>query len=436
MHGECQVEPRGPRRKVLEYLKILGPGLVTGAADDDPSGIATYSQTGAQFGFGQLWTALYQIPLLIAVQECCARIGVVTGKGLAGVIKEHFNRKILLGVVLLVALANIINIGADIGAISAAMALVVLAPLWLYAIFTTGLILGLEICVSYRLYAKFLKLLALALLSYPATALIVHQPWREILWATVVPNIRFNFAFLYIVVGVFGTTISPYMFFWQASQEVEEESLLGVTTDPNGRKLLPRGFISDMRIDTAIGMIASQATQWFTIITTATVLFSHGVTNIGTAADAAKALEPLVHAFPNAGQAAKDLFAIGIVGLGLLAIPVLAGSAAYALAETFDWKEGLSRRFGEARGFYGVIILATGIGLALNFIGINPIKALVFTAVFNGIAAVPLLYLIAKINGDGAILGAFKGGMLSRILVWLTFGIMGLSAIALFYTMI
>jgi NRAMP (natural resistance-associated macrophage protein)-like metal ion transporter len=423
-------EPRDPFR----FLKIFGPGVITGAADDDPSGIATYAQTGAQFGFGQLWTALYQIPLLLAVQEACARIGAVTGKGLAGVIKEHYSRKVLIGVVLLVVVANTINIGADIGAVAEAAALVVRAPTWLLAGLTTAVVLGLEIYVSYRTYAKVLKWLALALLAYPATALIVSQPWGEIIRATVVPHIEFTFAFLFIITGVFGTSISPYMFFWQASEEVEEEIALDIPLKRDGRPRLPRRFISDMRIDTAAGMFAAEIAQWFIIITTASVLFRHGVTNINTAADAAKALEPLVKSFPNSGQLARDLFAVGIIGLGLLGIPVLAGSAAYALSEAFGWKEGLSRKLREARGFYGVITVSTLIGLSLNFVGINPMKALVFTAVFNGIAAAPLLFLIARINDDRAILGAERGGPLSRGLVWLTFGVMALSGVALLYT--
>jgi NRAMP (natural resistance-associated macrophage protein)-like metal ion transporter len=416
------------------FLGLLGPGLVTGAADDDPSGIATYSQTGAQFGFGQIWTALYQLPLLIAVQECCARIGVVTGKGLAGVIKQHYSRTVLMGVVLLVVVANTINIGADIGAVAAGAQLVVNAPLWLYALLTTAIVVGLEVWVSYRTYAKVLKWLALALLAYPATALIVHEPWGEILRATFVPHIEFSFAFFFIITGVFGTTISPYMFFWQASQEVEEEIDHHVAKDRAGKPRLPRGYLFDMRVDTTVGMVAAEIAQWFIIMTTATVLFSHGVTNIATAADAAKALEPLVRSFPNSGQVAKDLFAVGIVGVGLLAIPVLAGASSYAISEALDWKEGLSRKFGDARGFYGVIIVSTVVGLGMNFVGIDPIKALVFAAVFNGVAAVPLLFLIARINGSEKVLGAGKGGVLSRSVVWLTFGVMGIGAVALLFT--
>jgi NRAMP (natural resistance-associated macrophage protein)-like metal ion transporter len=430
---------RRPRKPLLKrltrFLNILGPGVITGAADDDPSGIATYSQTGAQFGFGQLWTALYQVPLLLAVQEACGRIGAVTGKGLAGVIKDHYARTILIGVVVLVAIANTINIGADIGAVAASARLVVNLPFWLLAVATTALLVVSEILVTYKTYARWLKWLALALFSYPATALIVRQPWKEILYATLVPHIELTFAFFFIITGVFGTSISPYMFFWQASEEVEEQHAVNMRNGPGGQPRLPRRYIRNMRIDTLIGMVSAELAQWFIIITTATVLFKHGTTTINTAADAARALEPLVRSFPDSGQVARDVFAVGVIGLGLLAIPVLAGSAAYALAEAFGWKEGLSKKFRQARGFYGVIILSMLIGLLLNFIGIDPMKALVFTAVFNGVAAVPLLFLIARINGSSTILGAHQGGMLSQFLVWLTFGVMGLSALALLYTL-
>ena len=418
------------------FLKILGPGIITGAADDDPSGIATYSQTGAQFGFGQLWTALYQIPLLLAVQEACGRIGAVTGKGLAGVIRQHYSRWVLISVVLLVVVANTINIGADIAAVGEATNLVIPLPRSLLVIVTTVIILGLEIFITYESYAKFLKWLALALLAYPATTLIVKQPWGDILYATFVPHLELNVAFLFIITGVFGTSISPYMFFWQASEEVEEERAHNIPNQSNGEPRLPAGFIRDMRADTTAGMVAAEVAQWFIIITTASVLHSHGVTNIQTAADAARALEPLVQSFPDAGAVARTIFAVGIVGLGLLGIPVLAGAAGYALSEAFGWKEGLSRKWNEAPGFYGVITAATLIGLSLNFIGVDPMKALVYTAVFNGIAAVPLLFVIARINSNTAILGKNMGGPISRPMVWVTFGVMALSGAALIYTTI
>jgi NRAMP (natural resistance-associated macrophage protein)-like metal ion transporter len=430
-----------PKRKVIKKLKfnrwvrILGPGLITGAADDDPSGIATYSQTGAQFGLGQLWTSLYQIPLLIAVQETCGRIGAVTGKGIAGVVKDNYSRKVLYAIVLLVVVANTINVGTDIGAVASAAQLVVNLPFILLCVITAVVIALLEVLVSYKLYAKILKWLALALLSYPITALIVHEPWGQIIRATLVPHISLSFGFLFIITGVFGTTISPYMFFWQSSGEVEEEIAAHMVAQRGGIPRLTKKFMRNLRLDTAIGMFAAEIAQWFIIISTATVLFSHGIHNINSAAQAAQALQPLVHSFPNSGQLAKDIFAIGVVGLGLLGIPVLAGSAAYAMSEAFGWKQGLYRKFSKAKGFYGVIIIATLIGLLINFLGINPIKALVFTAVFNGVASVPLIYLIAKINSSEKILGEYRGGRISRFMVWLTFGIMAAAAIAMFYAL-
>ena len=426
---EGEIQRSGPLERLKVYLKVLGPGLITGAADDDPSGIATYSQTGAQFGFAQLWTSLYQIPLLLAIQEACARIGAITGKGLAHVIKENNGRIITAGVAFLVLVANTINIGADIGAIAASANLVVNVPVPILAILTALLIIGLEVFVGYKKYAQILKWLGLALLAYPITALMVHEPWGKILIATLIPHVEFSFDFLFIVVGVFGTTISPYMFFWEASQEIEEEISLQIIGKEGQKPVKTRQFLKNLRIDNAIGMVYAEVIQWFIIITTATVLFSHGIKNIGTAADAAKALEPF------AGSYAKDVFAIGVVGIGLLAIPVLAGSASYALSETFGWKEGLYRKLADAKGFYAVIIVATLIGLAMNFAGINPISALVFTAVFNGVAAVPLIYIIARINSSKKILGKNKGGILSRSLVWLTFAVMTIAAIAMFYTL-
>jgi NRAMP (natural resistance-associated macrophage protein)-like metal ion transporter len=426
---EKEIRQNGLFGKLKFYLKVLGPGLITGAADDDPSGIATYSQTGAQFGFGQLWTSLYQIPLLLAIQEACARIGATTGKGLAHVIKENNGKIITAGAVFLVVAANIINIGADIGAVAASANLVVNVPVPVLAIITALLIIGLEVFVGYKKYAQILKWLGLGLLAYPVTALMVHEPWGEILIATLIPHVEFSFDFLFIVVGVFGTTISPYMFFWEASQEVEEEISRHMIVKEGQKPVEIRRFLRSLRIDNAIGMVYAEVIQWFIIITTATVLFSHGIKNIGTAADAAKALEPF------AGTYAKDIFATGVVGIGLLAIPVLAGSASYALSETFGWQEGLYRKLSDAKGFYAVIIVATLIGLVMNFVGINPIKALVFTAVFNGVAAVPLIFVIARINSSKKILGKNKGGILSRSLVWLTFAVMAIAAIAMFYTL-
>lgn len=419
--------------KFPRILRILGPGLITGAADDDPSGIATYAQTGAQFGYGQLWTALFMLPLQTAVQEACARIGAVTGKGIAAVTKEYYSKKIVYAVVLLVLLANTINIGADIGAMAAAAQLIFPINFVILTLIFTSFILILEIFTSYKIYAKILKWLAFALIAYPITVFMVHQPWMTLLKATFIPHFEFSFAFLFIITGVLGTTISPYMFFWQTSEEVEEEKELGIKKG-NAKPNLPKSFIRNLRIDTIIGMIASEAATWSIIVVAATVLNSHGITDIKTSADAARALEPLVATFPNAGFLAKLIFSTGIIGLGLLAVPVLSGSASYALSEALSWKEGLNLKLKQAHGFYGIITIATFIGLLINFIGINPVKALVFTAVFNGVAAVPLVFLIAKIAANEKIMGKYKSGILSKTVVAITFIGMAAAAIAMFVT--
>jgi NRAMP (natural resistance-associated macrophage protein)-like metal ion transporter len=418
-----------------KVLRILGPGLITGASDDDPSGIATYSQTGVQFGYGQLWTALYMLPFLAGVQEACARIGVVTGKGIAAVVREHFSKPVLYVVVLLVLIANTINIGADLGAMAAAAQLLLPLPFVIYPLLFTTLILTFEIFLSYKVYSRVLKWLTLSLLAYPLTVFIVAEPWHTILLATFLPHIEFNFQFLFIITGVLGTTISPYMFFWQASEETEEEReahLIG----KDGRPRINLGFIRNMRIDTIAGMLSSEVVTWAIIVVTATVLHANGVTNIRTAADAARALQPLVHTFPNAGYIAKVLFATGIIGLGMLAIPVLAGSASYAMSESMQWSEGLDQKLTRAWGFYGVIVVATLIGLLLNFIGVDPIKALVYAAVINGVVAVPLIFIIALIARNATIMGKYKSGWISNLLVWLTFLGMGAAAVGTFATFV
>jgi NRAMP (natural resistance-associated macrophage protein)-like metal ion transporter len=423
------------KNKFSRMLKILGPGLITGAADDDPSGIATYSQTGAQFGYGQLWTALFMLPIQTAVQEACARIGAVSGKGLIAVIKQNYSKKIAYFAVVLVLIANTINIGADLGAMAAATQLIFPIDFTILTLIFTAFILLLEIFTSYKIYSKILKWLALTLLAYPITVFIVKEPWPVLLKATFIPHIEFSFDFFFIITGVLGTTITPYMFFWQASEEVEEEKEIGIEKD-KGKPKLSRDFIRNLRIDNFIGMVASEIGTWSIIVVVATVLNAHGITNINTSADAARALEPLVKSFPNAGVLAKVIFAIGIVGLGLLAVPVLSGSASYAVTEAFNWREGLNLRLKRAHGFYGVITIATFIGLLINFVGIDPIKALVITAVINGLVAVPLLFLIAKISSNSAIMGEYKSGIISKTLVWLGFIAMTLAAFALITTFI
>ena len=428
-------EQKTERRKnfVLAFFSKLGPGLVTGAADDDPSGIATYSQTGAQFGYGQLWTALYMLPFMMAVQEACARIGMVTGMGISAVVKVHYNKAVLYSVVVLVVIANVINIGADIGAMASAANLLVPLPFVVLALFFAIAILLLEIYTNYLVYSKILKWLAVTLMAYPLTLFIVKQPWLTILKATVTPHFEFNFAFLFIITGVLGTTISPYMFFWEASQEVEE--LKKKKQYIHGKPKISWYYIKQMRLDNTAGMIASEIATWSIIVVAGTVLHNSGVTDIKTAADAAKALEPLVHTFTNSGYLAKVIFSVGIIGLGLLAIPVLSGSAAYAVAEAFNWKASLNYKVKRARGFYGVIIISTLVGLIMNFIGIDPVKALVFAAVLNGVAAVPLIFLIAVIASKSSIMGEYKSGLLSSFLVWFTFFAMGAASIAMFFTL-
>lgn len=418
--------------KLKKFFRFLGPGLITGAADDDPSGIATYSQTGAQFGYGQLWTALFILPLQTAIQEACGRIGAVTGQGIAAVVKKYYGRKLLYFVVGLILIANTINIGADIGAMAAAARLIVPVNFAVLAFIFTAFMLALEIFASYRVYARFLKFLTLSLLAYPLTVLIVHGPWLQIFKATFIPHFELSFAFLFIFTGVLGTTISPYMFFWQASEEVEEERVKHLLR--LGKPVINKRFIKTMQLDNFLGMLFSQIGSWSIIVVAAAVLFKNGLTNIATAADAARALEPLVETFPNAGLLAKLIFAAGIIGLGLLSVPVLAGSAAYALAEVFDWNEGLSLKLRQGHGFYGIITVATLVGLAINFIGIDPIRALIYTAVINGLVAVPLIFVIARIASNGKIMGKYKSGRVSRVLVALTFLAMLIAGIAMLWS--
>jgi Mn2+/Fe2+ NRAMP family transporter len=328
------------------------------------------------------------------VQEACGRIGNVTGQGLARNIKNRYSLRTLRLLVVLLAVANVINIGADIGALGASAGLIVHLPAAALMVVFTLVILGLEIAVSYRRYAKVLKWLAVSLLAYPITAFFVPEPWVTIARATFVPHIQFSAGFFYVINAVIGTTITPYMFFWQASQEVEENK------DSKTKRSL-----RDLRTDNGIGMVISQAVAWFIIITAATVPHTAHVTTINTAADAARALEPLVKTFPHSGEIAQGLFALGIVSLGMLAIPVMAGSTSYALSEARGKKEGLDLKPGQGRYFYGVIAASMLIGLCLNFIGVNPIRALVFAAVFNGVAAVPLIWFINRIAADRATMG-------------------------------
>ena len=420
-------------RRTKEFLEIAGPGIITGAADDDPSGIATYTQTGAQFGYGQLWTALLVLPMLIAVQEACARIGAVTGKGIAAVVKEHYSKKVLYGMLVLILVANTINLGADLGAMGAAAQLIVPVNFTVLVLFFTALILILQVFTTYKTYASILKWLCVTLFSYVITVFLVKEPWGTILKATFIPHMEFSSAFFFIITGVIGTTISPYMFFWEASEEVEEERSMGMIR--GGIPKVTKPFLKRMRIDNFLGMLSSQIAAWCIIVVGATVLHKNGFTHVTSAAEAAKALEPLVRTFPHAGFLAELIFAIGIIGLGFLAVPVFSGSASYALSEALSWRAGLNLKLKRAHGFYGVITIATLIGLMINFIGINPIQALVVTAVINGVVAVPLIFLIGRIARNREIMGEYQSGWLSNTLVWATFVFMGAAAAAMFATL-
>jgi len=333
----------------------------------------------------------------------------------------------------LIVVANTINLGADLGAMGAAAQLIVPVNLTVLVLFFTALILVLEIFTSYKTYARILKWLCVTLFSYVITVFLVKEPWGTILRATFVPHIEFTAGFFFIITGVIGTTISPYMFFWEASEEVEEEKSKKMIH--NGKPAVTKLFLKRLRVDNFLGMVSSQIAAWCVIVVAATVLNHNGITHITTAADAAKALEPLVHTFPHAGFLAKLIFAIGIVGLGFLAVPVFSGSASFALSEALNWSSGLNLKLKRAHGFYGVITVATLLGLMINFIGINPMHALVVTAVINGVVAVPLIFLIARIARNQEVMGEYRSGMLSNVLVWTAFSFMGASAVAMFATM-
>jgi Mn2+/Fe2+ NRAMP family transporter len=376
--------------------------------------------------------------MMIAVQEACARIGIVTGKGIAGVVRERFHRGVLYLVVGLVVVANTVNLGTDLGAMAAAAQLILpVSYLGLTVLFAVVCI-GLELFVSYRVYSRYLKWMCISLLAYVITGILVSHNWIEVLHAAFIPRVEGGFQFLMVLTGLLGTTISPYMFFWQASQEVEEEIMEGRFCPEEGRPEcdpLPNVHSWDirlMRIDTVVGMIISQAASGFIILTTAGTLHSAGIRDINTAADAARALEPLVRSFPHAGELAKIIFAVGIICLGLIAVPIFAGSASYALAESFNWREGLYRRLKDAPQFYAIIAAAGLIGLCINFAHINPMKALLYTAVLNGVCAVPLIFVILKIGNSREIMGEYVSGFWSNAVGWITFAGMGLAAVMMF----
>ncbi len=407
-----------------EYIKKLGPGIITGAADDDPSGIATYSQTGAQYGTSLLWLALWTFPLMAMIQEMCARISLVTGRGLAANIKHAYSRKVLYVCTALLFVANTLNIGADLGAMSKAVQLISPSIPFTFLVIFIGIAgLLLEIFVPYKKYASYLKWLVIALFSYVVTGLLINMDWSLLFRDGIFPQITFSKTQILLITGILGTTISPYLFFWQTSQEVEEQIAEGKTT-AHSRRGTNKAEIKEMRLDVWTGMFLSNLVMFFIIAVCANTLFTNGITNIGTASDAALALAPL------AGQFATLLFAIGIIGTGLLAIPVLAGSASYAISESFGWKEGLYRKLKEARAFYAVIAISVIVGIAINFIGINPIKALIYSAIANGIIAPIIIICIVHISSDKKTMGHFKNSLLTKIIGWAIAILMGVTAIA------
>ena len=410
-----------------DLLEVLGPGLVTGAADDDPSGIGTYSQVGAQFGYGMAWTMFFGFPLLASIQAICARIGATTGMGIAQNLRQHYPPAVLRGVVLALLIANVINLGADLGAMGAVLALVIPGPVLGFTAAFGVISVVLEVGMSYTRYARVLKWTTLSLFSYVAVVFVAQVSWGQALVGMLVPSFTFDKDHAMALVAIFGTTISPYLFFWQAGQEVEEQHRRHVKP----LHVSPRGAgpeLARIRTDTLVGMGFSHLTALFIIIATAATLHAHGVTQITSAAQAAEALRPI------AGQFAFALFAVGIIGTGLLAVPVLAGSAAYAVSETFGWTEGLDRQPREAKAFYGVIALATMGGVALNFIGIDPMSALYWAAVVNGLLAPPLMVVTMLIARNPAIMGELVmgrglefGGWLATAVMWLVAGVFLLS---------
>jgi Mn2+/Fe2+ NRAMP family transporter len=383
-------------------------------------------QAGAQYGYGMLWPLTFTLPLMTAVQEASARIGLVTDQGLAAMMRKRYGAPFVVSAAALLGIANTINVGADIAGMAAAARLLVPLPQAILATAFALAILGLEVFVGYDRYNAILKWLALALLAYPLVALLTSVPWTTVLVATVVPHVSLNGGFVFVLTAVLGTTISPYLFFWEASQEVEDVEKVR----QRRRRVSRIGLARRMRVDNAAGMVVSNVIGWFLIVVAATVLHAHGVTNIATAADAAKALAPLVNSFPHAGLVASGIFAAGIIGLGALAVPVLAGAASYAFAEAFDWRRGLDRKVGEAPRFYAVIAAAIIVGLAISFTRIDPIRLLVWSAVINGVVAVPMVVVVGRIAADRAVMGRLKSGTLSNVLIAVTAVAMGLCAAA------
>jgi NRAMP (natural resistance-associated macrophage protein)-like metal ion transporter len=423
MNFKATADRKNPEGSMLEKL---GPGLITGAADDDPSGIATYSQGGAQFGYSLLWTLFFTYPLMVGIQVVSARIGRVSGYGLAGNIRRHYPPAVLYSLVLLLLTANTINIGADLAAMADSVALLIGGPRHVYIVGFGLLCLALQVYVSYARYVRTLKWLTLTLFAYVGVVFTVDLAWIEVIRGAAIPVLRVSPDYLTTVVAIFGTTISPYLFFWQASQECED--LRAVKADKRLRDHPDQAarHLARIKIDTYLGMAFSNLIAFFIMLTTAATLHAHGVTDIQTSAQAAEALRPIV------GNFAFLLFALGIIGTGLLAVPVLAGSAAFAVAESFRWRHGLDLSPTRGMRFYGVIAVATLIGVGLGFTRLDPIKALFFAAVINGVISAPIMAVMMRMASDPKIMGKFVVTRRLRMLGWFATAVMGLAVVAMF----
>lgn len=418
------IPTKRPSSHVRRFFGELGPGLISGAADDDPSGISTYSVTGAAFGFAQLWTVFFAFPLMIAVQIMCARLGLVSGQGLAGVLRRRYPRWVLLGACSLLAFANTVNIGADLGGMAEAMEMMTGKPSIIWLPLFAGLIVVLLIWSSYRHIARVFKWLTLVLFAYVVAAFLSHPTWSEVLRATFVPHLEWSVSYIATFVAILGTTISPYLFFWQAAQEVEEERSLGRRT-VRSRRGATDDELRAARTDVLTGMIFAAVVMYFIILTTGATLYQQGHRDIETAREAAEALRPL------AGDAAYLLFTMGLVGTGMLGIPALAGSAAYAAAEAMHWRGSLDDRPRVAKKFYSVLAAAVALGLALNYFKVSAVKMLFYAAVINGVLAPPLIVLVTMLTSDKKVMGTRVNSRLLKVAGWVTAGVMAAATIAM-----
>ena len=417
-------------KKVKCFFKKIGPGFVTGAADDDPSGIATYSMAGAKYGYKLNWTMLFLWPAMVSIQEMCGRVGLVSGKGLATIIKKYYSKRMLVLATSLLAIANIINIGADLGIMAASMQMLFDFNYFYWLAIAAIFIVWMQIIVPYKRYIKYLQTLSFILVVYFITAFLVKHDFNDLVWDTFVPQVEINLEYLMIIIGLVGTTISPYLFFWQSAQEVEEQIATGEIKDFNCQPITTNGEVKRMEFDTKAGMLFSNLIALAIMITTAGTLHANGILSIDTPQQAAMALKPL------AGNFAYILFAVGIIGIGWQSIPVLAGSLAYAVSESFGFKEGLSKKFSQAKVFYLVIAVATGVGFLINLLGINVMDALYYAAIINGVASVPLIAIIIKIADDERVVGKYKTKRKSRWIALMTLFFMTMAVFVMLWQIV